>query len=317
MATVQENAPTRFLMANGIKFAYRIIGPEKPSKPPVLFLNHYRSSIDLWDPLVVNGVAASGRQVITYDYAGLGHSGGDCELSIKGFSANVVAFLKELLPSLEGSPARTDLLGFSLGGYVVQQVSIDSPEIIRKIVISGSGLSGTASSWDAVRPMAEVQSAISGDPVNPSAVADAFFPSFIDTKEASSGWLNRIFAARSQIAGKASEPEFRGFLAGPQLKRLTEAYLKWDADPVPNALLHTIQKDALVTAGANDLIVPSQNAYGLSRQLPRANFVVYPGSGHGHLFQYAEFFVKQVNSFLDGEWPSPPSSGAIRGQLGV
>ncbi|UKZ80871.1 hypothetical protein TrVFT333_008636 [Trichoderma virens FT-333] len=296
MATIQENAPTRFLTANGIKFAYRVIGPVNPSKPPVLFLNHYRSNIDLWDPLVVNGVASSGRQVITYDYAGLGHSGGDCELSIKGFSSNAIAFLKELLPTLSGSPAQIDLLGFSLGGYVIQQVCIDSPELIRKIVISGSGLSGTATSWTAVRPMAEVQSAIS---------------------EASSGWLNRIFTARSQIAGKNGEPEFRSFLTGPQLNRLTEAYLRWDADPVPNALLHTIQKDALVTTGANDLIVPSQNSYALSRQLPRANLVIYPGSGHGHLFQYSDFFVKQVNSFLDGEWPSPPSSGAIRGQLGV
>ncbi|EHK24830.1 uncharacterized protein TRIVIDRAFT_129977, partial [Trichoderma virens Gv29-8] len=295
-----ENAPTRFLTANGIKFAYRMIGPVNPSKPPVLFLNHYRSNIDLWDPLVVNGVASSGRQVITYDYAGLGHSGGDCELSIKGFSSNVIAFLKELLPTLSGSPAQIDLFGFSLGGYVIQQVCIDSPELIRKIVISGSGLSGTATSWTAVRPMAEVQSAISGDPPNPDAIADAFFPSFIDTKEASSGWLNRIFTARSQIAGKNGEPEFRSFLSGPQLNRLTEAYLKWDADPVPNALLHTIQKDALVTTGANDLIVPSQNSYALSRQLPRANLVIYPGSGHGHLFQYSDFFVKQVNSFLDG-----------------
>ncbi|KAF4467209.1 Alpha beta hydrolase fold-1 [Fusarium albosuccineum] len=317
MATTQETAKTLYLTANNIKFAYRIIGPEKSSKPPILFLNHYRSNIDLWDPLVVNGIAAAGRQVITYDYGGVGHSGGDCELSVKAFSANAIAFLKELLPTLAGSPKQVDLLGFSLGGYVVQQLTIDMPEIVNRIVISGSGLSGTASSWTAVRPMAEVQSAISAEPADGQAIADAFFPSFINTKDASQGWLGRIFSGRAQIAGKDGEPEFRNFLHGPQLQRLTEAYLKWDGDTTTNALLQTIQKDTLVTAGSNDLIVPTQNAYALSRQIPRANFVVYPGSGHGHLFQYSDFYVKQVNSFLDGEWPSPPSYGAIRGQLGV
>ncbi|KAH8822061.1 hypothetical protein F5884DRAFT_868384 [Xylogone sp. PMI_703] len=221
MVTTQETASTRYLMANGIKLAYCVIGPESPSNVSVLFLNHY---------------------LTPYDDAGLGHSGGDRQQSIKAFSAN--------------------------------QISSNSSELIREIVISGSGLSGTA-----------IQSAISGDPPNAQAIADAFFQTLLIPK---GHLLSRIFAARSQTAGKDGESDFKSFLTGPM----------------------PIHKDALVTTGANDLIVPSLDAYALSRQLCRTNLVIYPGSGHSHLFWYTSFFVKQVNGFLNREW-------TIRGQLNV
>lgn len=308
--STQETAPTLFITANDIKFAYRIIGqPAKDNAPPLLMLNHFRSNIDLWDPLLINSLVGTGRQLVTYDYAGMGHSGGEVESSVKAFSKNVIAFLKVLLPALK--IAQIDVLGFSLGGYVVQQLALDAPTLVRKLVLAGTGPSLGP---HLEKPMAEVQSAIMALPPDGNAIADAFFPSFV-AREAGAAWLNRIIGGRQNIAGKEGEPEFAFFLGGDGLTKLIETYLKWDADPVPYALLQTIQKDALVTAGKNDLIVPTQNSYVLSRQLPRANFVVYPGSGHGHLFQFAEFYARQVGSFLDGEWPMPPVSfGAIAAQ---
>jgi pimeloyl-ACP methyl ester carboxylesterase len=311
--STQETAKTSFISVEDIKFAYRIIGPASNNGgnniPPLLMLNHFRSNIDLWDPLLVNSLVATGRQLITYDYAGMGHSGGAIATSIKGFAKDVIAFLNVLLPTLHLESV--DVLGFSLGGYVVQQLTLDAPTLVRKIVLAGTGPS-LGPHLD--KPMAEVQSAIMAQPPDGNAIADAFFPSFV-AREAGAAWLNRIVGGRQGAAGKNGEPDFAFFLGGEGLPKLIETYLKWDADPVPYALLQTIQKDALVTAGKHDLIVPTQNSYILSRQLPRANFIVYPGSGHGHLFQFAEFYAQQVGSFLDGEWPTPPSSsGAIFAQ---
>lgn len=310
MAT-QETAKTLYLTTKGIKYAYRIIGNgtrDNSVTPPLVMLNHFRANIDLWDPQVINQLAAT-RQLITYDYAGMGHSGGEVPRSIKGFSQNLVAFLTALLPSL--NTQFVDVLGFSLGGFVAQQLALDAPDLIRKLVLSGTGPS---SGPHLERPMAEVQSAIMAPTPSGPAVIDAFFPSFI-AKEAGEAWLNRVFGSRQEMAGKDGEPPWAFFLTGPGLPNLIEAFLKWDADPSPYALLGTIQKDVLVTAGQNDLIVPSQNAYVLSRQLQRASFVVFPGSGHGHPFQFSDFYTKQVASFLDGGWPTPPfSAGVIASQ---
>ncbi|TID14375.1 Eukaryotic translation initiation factor 3 subunit K [Venturia nashicola] len=305
MAT-QETARTQFITANDIQFAYRLIGSPIIDKAPLLMLNHFRSNIDLWDPLLINSLVATGRQLITYDYAGMGHSNGEVESSIKAFSKNVIAFLHVLLPILQTS--QVDVLGFSLGGYVAQQLALDAPTLVQKLVLAGTGPSFGPG---LERPMAEVQSAIMAEPPDGNAIADTFFPSFV-AREAGAVWLT---SARQSIAGKEGEPDFAFFLGGDGLTKLTEAYLKWDADPIPYALLQTIQKDVFVTAGKNDLIVPTQNSFVLSRQLPRANFVVYPGSGHGHLFQFAEIYAGLVGSFLDGEWPVPPVSfGAISAQ---
>lgn len=316
--STQETAKTLYLEVNGIKFAYRLIGAATPSAadtPPLLLLNHFRSNIDLWDPLIVNDLART-RQIITYDYAGLGHSGGEVRLSIRDFAADVASFLRALLPTLTtstGGPiAAVDALGFSMGGYVVQQLAIYEPSLVRKLVLSGTGPSGSVGERTR-RPLAEVQSAIMGDPPSGDAIADAFFPSFVDPdRTLGHAWFGRIMAGRAQVAGKEGEPEVEFFLSGPALARLTEAYLLWNADAVPYALLQSVQKDALVTAGSNDFIVPTEESYALSRQLPRANFVVYPTSGHGHLFQYSGIFSRHVREFLDGEWPiALASSGSI------
>jgi pimeloyl-ACP methyl ester carboxylesterase len=309
MMTTQETAETLYLTANGIKFAYRIIGNPSNNKTetPLLMLNHFRANIDLWDPEIINPLAAT-RQVITYDYAGIGHSSGEVPRSIQGFSQNLIAFLLLLLPTLNFTSV--DVFGYSIGGYVAQQLALDSPDLIRKLVLSATGPSLGP---DLQRPIAPIQSAIMVPIPNGPGIIDAFFP--LIAKEAGEAWLNRTIGSRQARAGKGGEPEWANYLTGPGLQNLIEAYLKWDSDPTPYALLSTIQKDVLVTAGQSDFVIPSQNAYILSRQLERANFVVYPGTGHGHLFQNSAFYTKQVINFLDGAWPTPPvSAGTIQAQ---
>lgn len=179
--------------------------------------------------------------------------------------------------------------------------------MVRKLVLSGTGPSLGP---DLQRPMNEVQSTVFNPEPGPPTI-QAFFPSFT-TGDQGIAWFNRSTGSRSAIAGKGGEPEIAQFTTGEDLVKLTQAYLTWDADPVPYAVLQTIQKDALVTSGDNDLIVPTQNSVVLARQLPRANFVMFPSSGHGHLFQYAGYFAKVVGDFLNGQLPTAPfSAGKI------
>ncbi|SCN92133.1 unnamed protein product [Fusarium fujikuroi] len=304
--STQETAKTLFLTADGIDFAYRLIGKSKNSQPPLLMLNHVRSTIDTWDPELINNLTASGRQLITYDYAGLGHSKGPVATSIKGFAINLLAFLNVLILKL--NVREVDVLGFSMGGYIAQQLALDSPKIVRKLILAGTGPSLGAG---LVRPMNEIQSIVFSPTPGPATIG-AFFPP--TTGDEGAAWLNRSTSSRAGVAGKNGEPEIALFTTGKSLLNLTQAYLTWDADPLPYALLQTIQKDSLVTCGDNDLIVPTQNSFVLARQLPRANFVMFPSSGHGHLFQFAEYYAGLVGSFLDGDLPSAPfSAGEIPG----
>ncbi|KAH7258885.1 Alpha/Beta hydrolase protein [Fusarium redolens] len=307
--STQETAKTLFLNVDGIDFAYRVIGKSNNSQPPLLMLNHVRSTIDTWDPYLINNLTATGRQLITYDYAGLGHRKGPVATSIKGFALNLLAFLNALLLKL--SVEEVDVLGFSMGGYIAQQLVLDSPDIVRKMVLAGTGPSlGPGLE----RPMNEVQSTVFNPTPGPATI-DAFFPPFT-TGDEGTAWLNRSTTSRAGVAGKNGEPEIALFTTGKPLLNLTQAYLTWDADPLPYALLQTIQKDTLVTCGDNDLIVPTQNSFVLARQLSRANFVMFPSSGHGHLFQYAGYYAGLVGDFLDGHLPSAPFSAGQTPSLG-
>ncbi|PWY94135.1 alpha/beta-hydrolase [Aspergillus sclerotioniger CBS 115572] len=300
--STQETAKTLYLEANGTNYTYRIIGNRSDdSSPPLLMLNHVRSTIDTWDPFVINNLTATGRQVITYDYAGLGHSNGTIAPSIRAFALNLLAFLSVLLPTMH--TPHVDVLGFSMGGYIAQQLALDSPDVVRKLVLAGTGPSLGP---DLERPMTEVQSTVF-NPTPGIPTIEAFFPSFT-TGDEGAAWFNRSTTSRTDMAGQNGEPDIALFTTGDDLVNLTQAYLTWDADPVPYALLQTIQKDALVTNGDNDLIVPTKNSYVLARQLPRANFVMFPSSGHGHLFQYARYYTKLVGEFLDGMLPTAPFS---------
>jgi pimeloyl-ACP methyl ester carboxylesterase len=299
--STQETAKTLYLTVEGIKYAYRLIGNATTSSPPLLMLNHVRSTIDTWDPLVIDNITSAGRQLITYDYAGLGHSTGNIAPSIRGFASNLLMFLRVLLPMINAT--EVDVLGFSMGGYIAQQLTLDAPDIVHKLILSGTGPSLGP---NLQRPMNEVQSTVF-NPTPGLPTIEAFFPSFT-TGDQGAAWFNRSTNSRASVAGKNGEPPIAQFTTGDDLIKLTQAYLTWDADPIPYSLLQTIQKDVLVTTGDNDLIVPTQNSFVLARQLSRANLVMFPSSGHGHLFQYPSYFAKLVTEFLNGELPTPSFS---------
>lgn len=195
-----------------------------------------------------------------------------------------------------------------LAGYVAQQLVLDAPELVRRLVLSGTGSSLGPSLQ---RPLASIQSDIFADPPSVDGAVAAFFPVVASTQ--GKDWAGRAFSSRAGVAGRHGEPEIAMFTGYPQLSNLILAYLSWDADPKPSSMLTTIQKDVLVTVGSDDQIIPPSNGYILARQIPRASLIQYPTSGHGHLFQYPEIAARQIGEFLDGNFAiSPFSAGAVQ-----
>ncbi|RDW82861.1 hypothetical protein BP6252_03973 [Coleophoma cylindrospora] len=296
MAT-QQTARTEFLTVNDINYAYRLIGPEAtsgPAKSPLLLLNHIRSTIDLWDPAVVNPLART-RQLVLYDYAGTGHSSGKVADSIKEMTENLIGFLKSLFPILGVSTV--DVLGFSIGGYVAQQLVIDCPQYVGRLVLSGTQPSFGP---DLVSQAVEFPQIASTPVPTPEILYSCFNVQTPSSQAAASAWVQRIY----ERSTNAPEGEtFANFLSGElHVENLMKAFLGWNGDASPYTLLPTIKNEVLVTTGRNDAMCPTSNSYILSQRLTNAYFLVYPDSGHGHLFQFANLYTKQVTEFLDGGW---------------
>jgi pimeloyl-ACP methyl ester carboxylesterase len=302
--STQQTAVTKFLEVDGINYAYRLIenaNQGNTTAPPLLLLNHIRSTIDLWDPAVVNPLSES-RQVILYDYAGNGHSSGPIATSISGMTNNLIAFLTALFTLL--SISQVDVLGFSIGGYVAQQLALDAPSLVNNLVLSGTQPSlGPLLSNQAV----EIPE-IAFTPVPDQDVLKAVFnPPTASSQAAASAWISRIFERNTT---KPANETFANFLVGEAaLANLSQAYLGWSGETEPYSLLPTISKEVLVTAGHSDALIPSENSFVLSQRLTNAFFVTYPDSGHGHLFQWADLYTRQVIEFLNGEWKVGANGG--------
>src|SRR5271155_151936 len=128
-----QTAPTQFVEANGIRFAYRRFG--KPGSAPLVFNQHFRGTMDYWDPAVTDGLAKN-REVILFNNAGVSSSSGKVPTSIDKMGANAVAFITAL------GLTKVDVLGFSIGGLVAQEIALQAPDLVRRLVLVGTGPRG-------------------------------------------------------------------------------------------------------------------------------------------------------------------------------
>src|SRR5580692_2948308 len=132
-AHTHQTAPTRFVETNGIRFAYRRFG--KSGAVPLLFNQHFTGTMDHWDPAVTDGLARD-REVILFNNAGVSSSTGEVPTTIEGMGANAIAFIKAL------DLKKVDVLGFSIGGLVAQEITLQAPERVRRLVLVGTGPRG-------------------------------------------------------------------------------------------------------------------------------------------------------------------------------
>ncbi|MGO4513205.1 alpha/beta fold hydrolase [Bradyrhizobium sp. 2TAF36] len=273
-----ETVPTRYIEGHGIRFAYRRLGPATGT--PLVLLQHFSGNIDGWDPAVVNALAAD-RPVIAFDNAGVGRSTGQTPDNVATMARDAVDFI-DLLGLLE-----VDLLGFSLGGCVAQQIAAEHGQLVRKLI-----LVGTAPKGGEEHLLAVLQEAFSQ-----TDVPDPRLPLFFTNSSASRS-SGLAFLKRTKVRKDDRDTDNGNAVTDPQAKAL----ITWCATPDPgHAILRAIRQPVLVVSGSHDTMLPANNAYAMSRELSNAQLVLYPDSGHGALFQHHDIFVSHVRTFLDAQ----------------
>ncbi|GAB3003122.1 alpha/beta fold hydrolase [Saccharothrix stipae] len=276
VVTSYRDAPTRTISAGGVDFAYRELGPT--TGVPVVFLTHLAAVLDNWDPRVVDGVAAKHR-VITFDNRGVGASTGSTPNTIQAMARDAVIFIRAL------GLTKVDLLGFSMGGMIAQVIAADEPQLVRKMVIAGTGPAGgegiknvtRIAHLDTVRGLLTFQ-----DPKQ-----FLFFTRTPNGRRAGKEFLTRL-KERTQNRDKAIS--LRSY--GAQLKAIHRWGLAQPTD------LSVIRQPVLVANGESDRMIPTKNTNDLARRLPNSELVIYPDASHGGVFQFHGQFVNKALEFL-------------------
>lgn len=275
-AATLETAPTRYIEGGGIRFAYRRLGPSTGT--PLVLLQHFSGNIDAWDPAVVNALATD-RPVVVFDNAGVGRSTGQTPDNIAAMARDAVAFINQL------GLSQVDLLGFSLGGFIAQQIAAQHATLVRKLILVGTAPKGGE----------EHLLAVLQDAFSQTDAPDPRLPLFF-TKSSASQSAGLAFLKRAKVRGEDRDTDNGGAVTDPQAKAL----ISWCATPDPeHSILRAIHQPALVVSGSHDTMLPADNAYAMFKALSNAQLVLYPDSGHGALFQYHELFVSHVRTFLE------------------
>jgi pimeloyl-ACP methyl ester carboxylesterase len=273
-------APTQFLQAGGETYAYRRFG--SGSGLPLVFLQHFTGTLDNWDPAVTDSLA-SGREVILFESAGIGRSTGVVPDTVAGMAKHALAFLDGL------NLGSYDVLGFSLGGMVAQQMAQERRSIFRRMILAGTAPRGGEDIMHLDKPSL---AKYLGDPnlKGYAVLQKIFFAPTESSQEAGAAFIERL----SQRKGDR-EPVSGPAVAEAQMA----AFRDWERFTGDRfADLKNIQHPTLVLNGIHDEMIPVQNSYWLSANLPNAVLLTYPDSGHGSLFQFHESFARQAAAFL-------------------
>jgi pimeloyl-ACP methyl ester carboxylesterase len=277
--TTWKNAPTCTVDVDGVEFAYRELGTG--SDVPVVFLHHLTAVLDDWDPRIIDGIATHHR-VIAFDNRGVGGTGSSVPHTVEQMGADAIAFIRAL--GLE----RVDLFGFSLGGGVAQMVALQAPELVRRMILAGTGPRG-GGGIDQITKIAVIAYLKAGltfsDPRN-----FLFFPRTAAGKRAASDYLNRL---KERTHNRDKRISMQACIA--QLKAIRHAGQSQPDD------LSLITQPVFVANGDHDLMVASSHSADMARRLPNAQLKIYPDSGHGGVFQHHQTFVADTLQFLAEE----------------
>jgi pimeloyl-ACP methyl ester carboxylesterase len=279
-----QSANTKFVDVNNTRIAYRRFG--KPSKTPLVYLTHYRGSMDVTDPLLMNTIAQN-REVILLDNTGIGHSGGTVPDTIDAMTATVVNLLAAI------NVPKADILGFSMGGLIAQVMAIDYPRVVNKLILAGSRPGYGPDIFQlASDPLAGPAGDPDLQPTKDDLLALFFYPS--DSSRAKGDlWWDRV--SERQVAGE----ERKGLLSGAGVTAQIAAITAFASDPERYAQLANITVPVHVTNGRTDILFATGNSFILQQRLPDAQLHIYPDSAHGHLFQFPVEYAIEVEQFLD------------------
>ncbi len=276
LSTTYKDAPTRTVDVGGARFAYRQLGTD--TGVPVIFLHHLAAVLDNWDPRIIDGIAARHR-VITFDNRGVGASQGSTPDSIEAMAHDAVAFIRAL------GFEQVDLLGFSMGGFVTQVIAQKEPQLVRKIILAGTGPAG-GEGIDKVTSLT-IRDMIKAVLTFKDPKQYLFFTKTANGQLAARKFLKRLKERTDNRDQPISISSFRAHL---------KAIHAWGLQEPSD--LTGIQQPVLVANGEDDRMVPSRNSADLARRLPHAQLILYRDAGHGGIFQYHEEFVKSALEFL-------------------
>jgi pimeloyl-ACP methyl ester carboxylesterase len=266
--------------ANGISYAYRETGGHDGAVPVVL-LQHFRGNLDSWDPALVDALARS-RRVITFDNAGVGGSTGTTPDTIEQMARDAIAFVTAL------GLGQVDLLGFSIGSFVAQEIALRRPGLVRRLVLASSAPKGAAAmhGW-----APDVIGAVGTPQTSPAEYLSVFFASSAASQQAGKEALGRMYARkddRDETTGWATrEAQY-------------DAVCAWGVpDHAALERVSAIEMPVFVANGDSDPMILPRYSYLLAGLIPQARLKIYADAAHGFLFQHHAEFAADVTEFLD------------------
>jgi pimeloyl-ACP methyl ester carboxylesterase len=265
--------------ANGVGYAYRDTGGD--GAVPLVLLQHFRGNLDNWDPALIDALAST-RRVVTFDNAGVGGSTGSTADTIEQMARDAIAFLAAM------GFSQADLLGFSIGSFVAQEMALIRPDLLRRVVLASAAPQGAAGmhGW-----APDVIAAVGGREPNPQGYVEVFFAPTDTSRQAGMQAAQRIFGGRQTGRDEPTSWQTR--------QAQYDAVCAWG---VPNhALLErvaAIDLPVFVANGDSDPMILPRYSYLLAGLLPNAQVTIYPDSAHGFLFQHNRRFAADVHAFL-------------------
>ena len=274
--TSYAQAPARTLTAGGVTYAYRELGPR--GGIPVIFFVHLAATLDNWDPRIVDPIAKNHR-VIAFDNRGVGASTGQVPDTVEAMADDAYTFIKAL------GFSKIDIFSFSLGGMVAQALVVKHPDLVRKLVLTGTGPKG-GKDIDKVAGttyLDMLRAALTrSDPKE-----FLFFNRNATGKRAAKAFVERLEDRTVDRDAKIKVKAFR-----TQLK----AIRTWGRGTPDD--LSKLTQPTLIANGDNDRMVPSVLSEDLHRRIEGSELIIYPDSGHGGIFQFHDKFAPIAVEFL-------------------
>ena len=264
--------------ANGVNYAYRDV---REGTPALVLLQHFRGNLDNWDPALIDALVPA-RRVVTFDNAGVGGSTGTTPDTIEQMARDAIAFMDAL------DLGRIDVLGFSIGGFVAQEITLQAPDLVRRLILLGTGPRNGEGMHGGTPEGNRIFAATYEEP-------DSLWLSVFFTPSKASQAAGREFLKRFRLRSKDRDPEVNAKV--PLAQRA--AIAKWAAPREhPYDYLKSLRQPTLVVNGSTDLVIYTVNSFILQQNLPNAQLIIYPDSAHGGHHQYPELFVRHASMFL-------------------